>query len=230
MGFSQATMTSIAPPQFQGGLMYLSWTSTSPTGTWFQVYIDQQLSWWGKSLSARLPVPNVSPLHLDIGTVLAGEEQTDFSSSLPSSPQRFAELNWIGGSFEAPDIAGFYVYGSAVAGGPVVTSSPLATITTYPGGFSMDGFGLGGFGLGGFGYSSSAYSWLSGPLTAGVWNFQVTPFDVSGNSGTPTSTSITIVAPPLPPALDPLGLRLQYTYDASTFEVTLNWLASPTLF
>lgn len=229
MGFSQSTMTSIAPPQYSGGTMYLTWTSTSPSGTWYQVYVDQSLAWWGQETSTRVPIPQVSPVRLDIGTVLAGEEQTDFSSSLPTAPKRFAELTWLGGSFEGADIAGFYVYGSDAPGGPVDFSTPLQTITTYPGGLPMDGFGLGGFGLGGFGLSSSSYSYISPPLAAGVWSYAVVPFDQANNSGTPSLTSVTIVAPPLPPALDSLGHRLEYVYTSSDFEVTLNWLASPTL-
>src|ERR1035438_3049458 len=192
MGFSQSTMTSIAPPKYSGGTLYLSWTSTSPSGTWYQVYIDQVLSWWGQGISARLPIPGVSPVRLDIGTVLAGDEQTNYASSLPGAPSRFAELSWIGGSFESPNIAGFYVYGSDLPNGPIDYGSPVATITAYPGGISMDGFGLGGFGLGSYGYSSSAFSWVSDPLAAGIWKYSVVPYDQSGNSGTPSLTSITI--------------------------------------
>ncbi len=249
MGFSQATITGINQPTYMGGLMFVSWTTSSPSGTWFQVYLDQELSWFGQSTATRLPIPTASPVRIDIGTVNPGEEQTDFSSSLPAAANKFAELNWIGGSFEAPDLAGFFVYGSSGPttfsdagfgdygfgdgqfglGGPAVINftTPLADITAYPGGFTMDGFGMGGFGLGGIGQASSAYQWISGPLTSGVWMFCVVPFDNAQNLGVPQFASCVICVPPLPPGLFPDGTRLHYVWNPSLHEVTLNWLASP---
>jgi hypothetical protein len=171
--------------------------------------------------------------------VLPGEEQTDFSSSLPSAPHRRAKLSWLGGTFEGADIAGFRVYDSAAATGygdggfgfgPYggITLGALETdITAYPSGIYTDGFGLGGFGLGGFGAAASTYDWTSQPLTSGTYYYAVVPYDAAGNLGTAAVTSVTIAVPPLPPALDAENLRLTYTYDATPHEVTLNWLASP---
>ena len=225
MGFSQSTITSISQPVYSGALVYLSWTSTSPAGTWYQVYLDQSLAWWGQSTSTRLTVPIVSPVRIDIGTVDAGEEQTNFASSLPAAAANFAELNWIGGTFESAELAGFYVYRSLIPGGPVLLVSPITTITAYPGGFTMDGFGLGGFGLGGFGYASSAYQYIDGPLASGLWQYSVVPFDDAGNSGTPQTTSVTICCPPPVPGLFSDGTRLHYVYSQSLDTVTLNWNA-----
>jgi hypothetical protein len=151
MAFSQATITSVDPPVYVGFQVFLSWTSSSPAGTWFQIYLNDALAWWGQVTRATLILGTVGPIRVDIGTVDAGEEQTDFSSSLAPAPARRAELSWLGGSFEAPDLAGFRVFGSDVAGGSVDMSRILSDITAYPSGILTDGFGFGGFGDGGFG-------------------------------------------------------------------------------
>src|SRR4029077_19252164 len=137
-------------------------------------------------------------VRVDLGTVAAGEEQTDFSSSLPGVAHRRARLTWRGGSFEAPALAGFRVFGflpthtfgsGTFGGGPfggdVDLTHVLADIVAYPSGISTDGFGFGGFGYGGFGQSSSSYEWISEPLTRGLWSFAVFPYDSAGNLGDP---------------------------------------------
>jgi hypothetical protein len=258
--FSQTTITSVNPPVYIGFQVALSWTCSSPTSgfgsggfgeggfavdspatsLWFQIYIDRQLAWWGQTTAARIAVPNDGPVRVDIGTVLPGEEQVDFSADLPTSPATHAELSWLGGTFEGADIAGFRVFGSDSAGGSIDYSIVLADITAYPGGIMTDGFGMGPFGAGAFGSSAGTYIWESAPLTSGVWSFGVVPYDQAGNQGTPSTTSITITAPPLPPALDGDNDRLEYVWNnrfgqgafgagdfGGEWTVTLNWLASP---
>jgi hypothetical protein len=254
--FSQLTITSVNPPVYSGFQVYLSWTSSSPAGTWFQVYVNRLLAWWGQTTNARLAIPDTGPDRVDIGTVGAGEEQTDFSAVLPMAPARRAELTWLGGTFEGADIAGFQVWlsGNALGygqggygqggyggtptgygaggfgGGPyggMLLTTLEADITAYPSGIMTDGFGFGGFGLGGFGQSASTYSWTSEPLTSGTWYYAVVPYDSAGNLGTPAVAGVTILVPPLPPALFPDNTRLHYTYNATLHEVTLNWNASP---
>jgi hypothetical protein len=240
MGFSQATITSVNPPVYLGFQVSLSWTTSSPTGTWFQIYVNRVLAWWGTSTSARIAIPSVGPDRVDIGTVGAGEEQIDFSSSLPGVAHRRAKLSWLGGSFEAPDIAGFRVFGSDGASGfgrgrfgrghfgDVDLSNVLADIAAFPGGIFTGGFGRGPFGRGLFGVSAGGtYTWTSEPLTRGPWTFAVIPYDSAGNLGAPDTTGIVIVCPPLPPAIDVFNRRLEYTYNPSNFEATLTWLASP---
>lgn len=227
MGFSQATITAVNPPQYWGAQVCLSWTSSLPSGTWFQIYLDQTLSWFGQSTRTRLPVPPNGVTRIDIGTVLPGEEQTSFSSDLPSAPGRRAQLSWLGGTFEGLDIAGFSVFGSKAAGGTIDYTTALADVTAYPSGIYTDGFGLGGFGLGGFGEAPSTYTWTSDSLTAGTWFFAVTPYDRAGNVGTVVTTSIDIVAPPLAPAPNADGTRLTYAFEPSLEKATLTWNASP---
>jgi hypothetical protein len=242
MGFSQTTITSVTPPGYSGFQVYLSWTSSSPSDTWFQVYIQEQLAWWGQTTSCRIAMPTAGPIRVNIGTVLPGEEQTDFSADLPSTPARRAELSWLGGTFEDADIAGFQVFGSddgiGFGGGGygdppnggyggIDFSIVLADITAYPSGIITDGFGFGGFGYGGFGSAASTYTWTSQPLTSGNWFYAVVPYDQAGNLGTPATASVTITVPPLPPGLNDDNRRLTYTYNASDQEVTLNWLPSP---
>jgi hypothetical protein len=111
MGFSQVTITSVNPPVYIGFQVSLSWTCSSPappgygcggygeggfgvgTGLWFQVYINDQLAWWGQTTNARIAMPTAGPVRVDIGTVLPGEEQTDFSADLPAAPENQAELS-----------------------------------------------------------------------------------------------------------------------------------------
>jgi len=228
MAFSQSTITSASPPVPQGGQVWISWTSSSPAGTWFQVYVDEQLTWWGQQTAIWLPIPIEGVLRVDIGTVLPGEQQTNFSADLPAAPNREVTLEWLGGTYEAPDLAGFRVYGETSPGRGIGYGKPLATITAYPAGIYTDGFGFGGFGYGGFGESAGSYTWTSQSLTTGTWNWAVKPFDTAGNEGTAVTTAVFIGVPPLEPAAWADRSRLHYTYAAGpTYEVTLNWLASP---
>ncbi len=240
MAFSQTTITSVNPPVYSGFQVFLSWTTTSPAGTWFQIYLNESLAWWGQTTQATLILGGAGPIRVDIGTVDAGEEQTDFSADLPAAPARRAELSWLGGTFEAADIAGFRVYGSDTAGGSVDMSRVLADITAYPSGILTDGYGFGGFGYGGFGQAAGTYTWISDPLTRGTWNYAVVPYDSAGNAGTPATTSVAINCPPLEPALFGDNTRLHYVWNdgfgrggygggafGGEFTVTLNWLASP---
>jgi hypothetical protein len=238
MAFSQATITSVNPPVYNGFQVYLSWSSPSPAGTWFQIYLNEQLAWWGQTTQATLILGTIGPVRVDIGTVAAGEEQTSFAADLPLAPARRAELSWLGGTFESADIAGFYIYGSDTAGGygvngfgdgpfgEVDMSTPLVDITAYPSGIYTDGFGFGGFGDGGYGQAAGAYSWISDPLTRGNWSYAVVPYDSAGNAGTVALVGVTINCPPLEPAAFSDGTRLHYTYSGSTKGITLDWQAS----
>lgn len=229
MGLDLTTITSYAPPVYDHGQVFLSWTSTAPAGSWYQLYLAADgawgLAWWGQKLSATVAAPPAVESFI-VGTVPAGEEQTSFASSLPPVPLRQVTLTWLGGTFEAVDLAGFNVYGETVAGAGINFGSPLATITAYAAGIVTDGFGLGGFGLGGWGESAGQYTWTSNTLTSGTWHYAVLPFDTAGNLGAAATTSQTIAVPPSAPPIDAFGRRLEYTYNPSTFEATLTWLAS----
>ncbi len=227
MSFSQTTITAVSAPAYSFGQVYLTWTSSSPAGTWFQIYLDRALSWFGQGTAARLALPVSSVQRIDLGTVAAGEEQTDFSGSLPAAPLRRAELSWSGGTFLGSDIAGFRVYGSAAAGGAIDYAIVLADITAYPSGIYTDGWGLGGWNLGGWSNSASTYTWTSDSLSVGTWSYAILPYDAAGNLGTGATTSVVISAPPLAPAVFADALRLHYTYSSSTKEATLTWNASP---
>jgi hypothetical protein len=211
MGFSQATIVEVFPPRIKLGQAFLSWSSTSPPGTHFQVYANQVLSWFGRATSAWVPIPS-GPVRIDIGTVLPGEEQTSFAGSLTASPSRRAKLQWKGGSYLGSDIAGFHVYGEATPGGGVNYAKILGTITAYPAGILTDGYGLGGYGQGGYGQSPGTYTWESNPLSSGTWTFGIKPFDKAGNEGTASTTTVSICAPPREPAVFADGIsRLKYT-------------------
>jgi len=228
MAFSQATITDQAVARHDAEVR-ISWTSSSAEGTMFQVYLNRSLAWHGTARSASLPMPTSDDkaVWVDIGTVGSAEGFTDFSSSLPAIPGggNKALLTWVGGTYLDDDIAGFKVYQSSVAGGAVSYTTAVADVPAYIQGQITDGFGMGGWGLGGWGLGSASYSWLSGPLTGGVWTFGIKPYDTAGNLGTTQEVPVTISAPPNPPAANSAGQRLTYTVSGGN--LTLHWLASP---
>jgi hypothetical protein len=211
MAFSQSTITQVFPPQRRGGQVYLCWSASSPTGTWFQVYLNQQLAWSGQRLWAWVPVPS-GPVRIDVGTVDSGEEQTSFVGSLPSAPTRRVRLTWQSGTYKGIDLAGYRVYGEPTPSAGIDYTSPLSDLTAYPAGILTDGFGLGGFGAGGWGQAASTFSWISNPLAGGSWQFAVVPYDEAGNEGAAQTVTVAISAPPRAPApFASTTTRLQYS-------------------
>jgi hypothetical protein len=225
-GFSQALITEVFPPKIRGSQVYLKWTSSAVTGSFFQVYIDQALAWFGQRRCVRLPIPS-GLRRIDIGTVGAGGEQTSWNSSLPAAPARRATLSWTGGTYLDPNLAGYAVYGSDVPNGPIDYTTPLAKITAYPAGIITDGYGMGSYGSGGYGSGSQSWSWTSDPLPSGTWSFAVQPYNAAGNYGSPQLTSVVIQVPPDPPAPYANATRLAYSYAGGTRQATITWLASP---
>jgi hypothetical protein len=222
VSFSQSSITRVHPPVQHGTQLLLSWTSSAPDGTLYQVYLNQQLVWSGVGLSCSIPLPTAIS-RIDIGTVGAGDTQVDFASELAPAPARQATLSWQGGTYQGADIAGFHIYGEQTPGGGIDYTTVLATVPAYVAGMITDGFGYGSFGQGGFGQSAGAYSWTSQPRSGGTWNWRVKPFDAAGNEGLPQAAAVVIAAPPLPPSPFSHMTRLQYTFDSSTKQATLNW-------
>lgn len=229
MPFDLSTITDVRSA-FQDGDLLVWWTSSAPAGTAFQLYVNRKLAWRGSARFALIPYP-VGKAYFDVGTVDPGEEAIDFGSTLPAPPPDRVLLEWTGGTFLDPDIAGFHVYRSPSAGASVSYIASVATIPAYEPGLILDGFGAGGFGAGGFGASASYYSWRSDPLATGVWEFDVRPFDAAGNEGPSPLAGIytaAIVGPPEPPAPNAAGLRLRLvSYNPTTHVATLGWNASP---
>jgi hypothetical protein len=238
MAFSQATIQGVSPPRLRGNQVYVSWSSSSPAGTWFQVYVNQRLAWSGQRLWTWVPVP-AGPVRIDIGAVGAGEQDTDFSASLPPTFTRRVRITWQSGTCKGQDLTGFRVYGSDTPGGAVDYSVALADIKAYPLGIVTDGFGLGEFGSGGFGELPGNYAWTSGPLAAGTWTFAVVSYDAAGNEGAAQLTAVTIAGPPrTPPTFAGTSTRLQYAlngFGQADFgtggfglpAATLSWNPSP---
>jgi hypothetical protein len=225
-GWTQQYITSVNPPAQYGTELYLSWESNAPPGLVFQVYENDQLVWHGRSTYCTLPLPQ-SRVRFDIGTVGATEATVSFASELPPAPLLQAKLTWLGGTFEAPDIAGFHVYGEESPGAGINYTDILATIPVYTAGVITDGYGYGGFGQGGFGVSAGSYSWISDALRVGTWHFAVVPFDSSGNEGSGATTAVSIIAPPGEPAPFSDRSRLRSDWNPSTGVITLAWNASP---
>jgi hypothetical protein len=271
MSWSQTAITKVNRPIKQRGELHLSWESTAPAGTWYQVYVGGNLQYQGPGLACTVPAPSSGSTRIDIGTVARADAQTRFTTSLAPAPQNRVTLSWIGGMFldDLTDVAGYYVYEATPSGGfgdggfgtggfgnsggfgtggfgvggfggatYTLNTSPLATVPAYINGVVTSGFGCGGFGVGGFGNSSATYSWTSDPLTGGTWTFGVAAFDVAGNVGVLSLTSVTITAPPAAPALFSDGERLHYLvagFGAGGFGVggfgesviELSWNPSP---
>lgn len=229
MPFDQSTIQGVEPPYWDGSTLQISWISTAPPGTVFQVYVDRVLAWHGTSRWVAITMPRALA-RIDVGAVGPGEASMDFSAMLPPAPKDRVDLRWLGGTFLSPDdddISGFRVFGEPKAGDGIDMSKPLAEIQAYPGGVILDGFGLGGFGQGGFGRAASSYRWTSPPLASGVWSFAVASFDHAGNQGAAVTTTVSVNAPPRPPGLYPDGTRLKYAYDPTTGRATLSWNPSP---
>jgi hypothetical protein len=226
MSFSQADITSVNPPVQHGTELLLSWISTAPSGTVFQVYLNQQLVWRGIGLNCSIPLPDAVS-RIDIGTVGPDEAQVGFGPALPAAPMRGVTLQWLGGTYEAADLAGFHVYGEPTPGGGIDFTTILSTIPAYTAGIITDGFGYGGYGQGGYGAAAGSYSWKSGPLSTGTWNWAVKPFDAAGNEGCAQMTAVAITVPPSAPALFSDDTRLHYSYAGTTGQATLIWNASP---
>jgi len=230
MAFSQATIQDITWNRRDAEIA-IRWSSSSADGTWFQVYINQSLAWYGQARNCVLPMPSTDSgrqVQVDLGTVLPAEAHTDLSASLPAvagGGQRVL-LQWVGGTYLDPDIEGFHVYSGTVPGGAVNYSILLGTVVAYPGDIYTDGWGLGGWGLGGWGMSEGNYEWISPPMAPGVWNFAVCPFDHAGNEGTALSQSATLAGPPRPPARNAAGARLTYSLTTGP-KAVLSWLNSP---
>jgi hypothetical protein len=226
MSFSQSSISSVNPPVQHGSQLLLSWTSSAPSGSVYQVYLNRELVWSGLGRSCSIPLPTAIS-RIDIGTVGSAEAQVFFADELPATPARRATLSWLGGTYQDADIAGFHIYGEHAPGNGIDYTIILATVPAYIAGIITDGFGYGGFGQGGFAESAGSYSWTSQPLSGGTWNWGVKPFDTAGNEGPAATTIVAIAAPPLEPAPFPDRTRLHYTYDFALKEITLNWNASP---
>jgi hypothetical protein len=224
MAFSEVGIT-LLPPAVQGADLQISWTSTAPAGTLYQGYIDRVLTYHGLNTYFIIPMPS-DQIQIDVGTVGPTEGNTDFSDLLPVPPETKATLTWLGGTFMDINISGFFVFSSDSPGGAVDFTTPIANIPAYTGP-PTDGWGLGPYGEGGWGLSASSYSFETGTLASGAWAFSVNGYDIAGNIGTGMTATVTINAPPLPPAPNALNQRLTFTVNATTEQVTLNWLASP---
>jgi hypothetical protein len=55
----------------------------------------------------------------------------------------------------------------------------------------------------------------------------VAALDASGGEGDPQLFTVTVTAPPRPPARGPSGARVSGSYDPGTGSVALSWLPSP---
>lgn len=225
-----------------GASLILSWSSTI-VGVPFQVYVGSRRAWSNYGQSATIQAPPAGT-RITIGAVDPSEIGDDFSAYLPPYPRSRASLAWSGGTFEAPDIQGFRIYGERTAGeginpsgtygdgtygdgGYGIASPVLADLEAYADGLVTDGYGFGLYGDGTYGAMPGSYSWESGPYKTGTWTFAVVPYDRVGNLGTSALVSASLTSAPEEVPAFPDYLRLHRTYSTSTHAVTINWQASP---
>lgn len=218
MPFSTATITGrrITP---RGSDLLLEWSSSSPAGTWFQVYANGVLVWAGTARRVVLPVPT-SRTRYEVGAVNPDEASFVQTTGVNASkPGDRAVLQWTGGTFLGASIAGFNVYSGTTPGGAVSYSNRVGYVPADQGGASA-GYGAGGYGGGGYGIGAGSYRWESPPLANGTWNFGVRPVDSAGVEGTAVTVAVVIAAPPKPPR----NLAVS-SYNAGTRVATLTFEA-----
>lgn len=226
MSYSEAAIIGDPTIRISGRELAVSWLSSAPAGTWYQVYVNRNLVTWTQALSVRLAMPT-GTVYVNVGTVLPAEVGTDFSASLPAIPLTRIELDWDGGAWEGDNIVGWWIFQSPPNGAVDLAGTPVGNVFLTVAGVDISGFGVGGFGVGGFGSSSGRYTWTSDTLESGTYTWAVQPYDPAGNANpSPLMVSATIAAPPIEPAADATGARLRYTLDGSR-KPTLFWLASP---
>ncbi len=209
MGFDQSPITNVFRPVTYGNSVLIRWASNAPVGSVCQVYVNAHLSHYGTLLQAMVPAVQ-GTMYIDVGVVPAANTTTDYSSSLVW-PQNRVILNWIGGTYQDPNIAGFHIYQSPNPNDPINYAKFVKDQTAYIGKIITDGYGLGGYGLGTWGYANAYYSWVSGTLRTGVWSFAIVPYNQAGIEGTGSVIQTTITDAPIvmPPFTD--FTRLKYT-------------------
>lgn len=249
MAFDDSTISDVQVNPADAEVV-ISWHSTAPAGSVFQVYADGEHVWSGTDVLAHLPRPPGTTRY-QVGVVAAAERGTNFSGSLPVPPGGGSRvtLTWQGGKFLSDSIAGYRVYMGTVPGGSVNYAMPVGTVPAYTQGAVTAGYGLGGYGAGGYGNASASYSWTSWLLRPGTWNAAVVPYDRMGNSGSPMTTSQVIAGPPGPIPRGAGGRRVAYALNRSSsggygsagygaggygsgpgsVYATLSWSASPGL-
>lgn len=245
MAFDTSVITEVFHAQ-EGSRVTLEWTSTAAAGSWYQIYIQGILAWWGTERHATIAAPR-GLIDVQIGAVGTGQQTTDFSnagfdalgfdvvgldvSGLLTAPiSTRARLAWTGfgaAEYRIFEGASGFDHGGFDLGGLDGSAGTLVGTVAGLEGISTDGLDAGPFDSGGLDTLGGNFIWISDPLMRGDWNFSVVPYDEAGNAGTPSLTTVTITAPPRPPTPNTRGKRLTYTYNATTHVVTLNWLDSP---
>jgi len=223
---TQSTITGVTVSQGDGTTR-VTWTSTEPAGTWFQVYLGGRLAWSGTARSCVLATPAASrPVPGAILAVPTGQQTRDFASLLPAQPGggSRAVVRWLGGAYLG-DVSEYLVYRSAAAGGSVSYAAPVAIVPARPGG-DADGAGLGPAGEGGAGDAATVYEYGEVPPGPGAWKYGVKARDYGGALSAAIEFTVNVAMPPLPPPPFADRTRLHGSYNAGTRVLTLTWQAS----
>ena len=228
MAFSQATMTGEPSLRASGLDLLVSWVSTSPPGTLFQLYLNAKLAWHGTDRSVLLPYPS-GRTRIDVGTVAAGEGAVDFSASLPTTyPPDRVNLTWTGGG----------VRGGRPRGVPNLRTARgrrRGQLRLAAGGHTGHGGGRRPQRVRPRGLRPGRVRDGGAELLLDLRPAARRLLDVRGRAlrrrgepeRQPRARQRDGRRAPRPPAADSSGRRLTYSYNPSTRVPTLNWLASP---
>jgi hypothetical protein len=219
------TITDGPHARLVGHDLRITWASSSPPGTTFQVYLDRRLAWSGKTRTAHLP-PISAPALIEVVAVDPGEDRVDHSGSFDPVPGRAITVEWSGGRFLSDSLLAFDIYLSPAPGQPVSYAKPVS-VAWAAHGVAPDGYGIGGYGQGGYGMAEVRYSWTSKPLAPGVWTVGIVARDATGIPGAAAESSVTLAGPPRAPAAVPGQPRLSIVVNPATRVPTLSWAASP---
>lgn len=210
--------------------LHVTWKTTAPAGTWYQVYVNGRLAWEGTDRYVDVPYPSTAGARvlIDVGSVGFANRGVDYSGTFGHAGNR-ARLSWYGGRYLDRNLRGFNVYGSPGANLPVSLTNKIAYVDAAPGGVWRDGYGRGGYGRGGYGHAEIGYQWTSAVLTSGDWQFAVAGVDAAGNvDPSPPVITQTIATPPSGPVPRADGKRLWVeSFDPATGTYTLGWTPPP---
>lgn len=219
---TQANISDIRVSQTVGDFR-VSWESSDPPGTWFQVYLNGRLAWSGSEQVADVASPIVGRrIALDVLAVDRQDAAKDLSSYLATRLD-CAYLQWA----DVGDADRYDIYcGTAPGDTTPDYTTPVGSVPARPFGMVLGGWGVGTWGGGFWGTGSTLYRWSSAPLAGGDWTFGVKAVDAAGISGPAVEETVTITAPPSAPPVSAAGLFLTGVYDALTATLVLTWQPS----
>lgn len=235
MAFDDAGITVTVTPLPATAEVLVTWSSSWPDGTWYQVYLDAVLIGATQRRAMVLPWPGTATgrAWVHVGAVPASEVAVVQPPAAPAALGTGARpvLTWKGGMYQkvaGRDVAGWTIFRGRAPGGAVDTAAPVGAVPAQGVVGPEGGWGVGGWGTGGWGRPRRTYQFRDQTLAGGTWNYRITPVNDQGQPGAGSDVSVAVTAPPRSPtpvADDPWGRRL--IADTSGGSPRLRWGHSP---